>query len=78
MLVRFFGRQFGCFKEDFDLSLVAADLKRVEDRNRELKPDSYNDGHVPRLRNRALCLGILAVRPLCLSVHRFRGEPDHD
>jgi hypothetical protein len=34
MLVRLSGRNFRSFKDDFELSLVAADLKRKEDANR--------------------------------------------
>ncbi len=34
MLVRLFGRNFRSFKQEFELSMVAADLKRQEDRDR--------------------------------------------
>ena len=34
MLVRLFGRNFRSLKAPFELSMVAADLKRKEDRNR--------------------------------------------
>ena len=34
MLVRLFGRNFRSFKGKFELSMVAADLKRDEDRHR--------------------------------------------
>ena len=34
MLVRLFGKNFRSLRDDFELSMVAADLKRKEDRDR--------------------------------------------
>lgn len=34
MLVRLFGKNFGSLRDDFELSMIAANLKRKEDRNR--------------------------------------------